>query len=72
MMILAVMCSEPTRFNAVQRRLQGITHKALADALRRLERNGLLARRVITGSAVATRVAATFGALYAHGHGSTR
>jgi DNA-binding HxlR family transcriptional regulator len=30
------------------RRLDGITHKALADALKRLERNGLIRREVLT------------------------
>jgi DNA-binding HxlR family transcriptional regulator len=29
------------------RRLDGITHKALADALKRLERNGLIRRKVL-------------------------
>jgi DNA-binding HxlR family transcriptional regulator len=45
--ILSVVCTRPSRFNVILRRLDGITHKALADALRRLERNGLIARRVI-------------------------
>lgn len=45
-LILTVLCSEPARFNAIKRRLDPITHKALTEALRRLERNGLVSRRV--------------------------
>ena len=33
--------------NALKRRVEGITQKALTDALRRLERNGIVVRRVI-------------------------
>jgi DNA-binding HxlR family transcriptional regulator len=46
-MILTVLCPEPARFNEIKRRLDGITHKALADALKRLERNGLITRTVL-------------------------
>jgi DNA-binding HxlR family transcriptional regulator len=52
-LILTVLCSEPSRFNAIKRRLDPITHKALTEALRRLERNGLVHRRVIPSSQVA-------------------
>ncbi len=48
-LILTVVCIEPARFNAIKRRLNGVTHKALTEALRRLERSGLVSRRVITG-----------------------
>ncbi len=47
-LILTVLCSRPSRFNEIMRRLEGITHKALADALKRLERNGLIRREVLT------------------------
>ena len=46
-MILTVLCPQPARFNEIKRRLEGITHKSLADALKRLERNGLVTRTVI-------------------------
>lgn len=46
-LILTVLCSQPSRFNEIRRRLEGITHKALADALKRLERNGLVHREVL-------------------------
>ncbi|MBB4010532.1 winged helix-turn-helix transcriptional regulator [Allorhizobium taibaishanense] len=47
-LILTVLCSRPSRFNEIMRRLDGITHKALSDALKRLERNGLIRREVLT------------------------
>lgn len=47
LLILTVLCVEPCRFNEIRRRLGGITHKALSEALRRMERNGLVSRRVI-------------------------
>ncbi len=46
-LILTVLCPEPARFNELMRRLDGITHKALADALKRLVRNGLIRRDVL-------------------------
>ncbi|WP_024560814.1 winged helix-turn-helix transcriptional regulator [Franconibacter pulveris 601] len=51
-LILTVLCTEPCRFNEIRRRLNGITHKALADALKRLERNGLVNRQVLPTSPV--------------------
>lgn len=58
-LILTVLCTEPARFNAIKRRLDPITHKALTEALRRLERNGLVSRRVIASSPVAVEYAIT-------------
>ncbi|WP_034916463.1 MULTISPECIES: helix-turn-helix domain-containing protein [Erwinia] len=58
-LILTVVCTEPARFNAIKRRLNPITHKALTEALRRLERNGLVTRRVITSSPIAVEYAIT-------------
>jgi DNA-binding HxlR family transcriptional regulator len=46
-LILSVLCTEPARFNNLKRRLDGITHKALSEALKRLERNGLINRKVL-------------------------
>lgn len=74
MLILAVLCAQPLRFNAIKQRLEGITQKALTQALRRLERNGIVARRVIPVSPVAVEYSVTplgrtlqqpFAALYA-------
>ena len=53
MMVLSVLNEGPLRFNEVKRRLEGITQKALTQCLRRLERNGLVERRVIPVSPVA-------------------
>jgi len=58
-LILAVICEQPSRFNAIKRRLDPITHKALTEALRRLERNGLVHRRVIPASQVAVEYSIT-------------
>jgi DNA-binding HxlR family transcriptional regulator len=58
-MILSVLCTQPTRFNMLRRRLEGITQKALTQALRRLERNGLVQRRVIASSPVAVEYSIT-------------
>ncbi|MCY0094375.1 winged helix-turn-helix transcriptional regulator [Hoeflea ulvae] len=52
MMVLTVLDAGPMRFNAIKRHLEGITQKALTDCLRRLERNGLVERRVIPASPV--------------------
>ncbi|MGJ9420723.1 winged helix-turn-helix transcriptional regulator [Massilia sp. CMS3.1] len=58
-MILSVLCEKPQRFNVIRRRLEGITQKALTQALRRLERNGLVRRRVIESSPVAVEYSIT-------------
>jgi len=74
MMVLTVLDDGPLRFNAIKRGLEGITQKALTQCLRRLERNGLIERRVIPSSPVGveyeiTRLGRTlqppFRALYA-------
>ena len=58
-LILTFLCEEPKRFNALKRRTDGITQKALTETLRRLERNGLVARRVIPVSPVAVEYSIT-------------
>jgi len=72
-MILTQLSEKPTRFNEIRRRLEGVTHKALTQALRRLERNGLVARTVLPTSPVAVEYSITdlgrtlqvpFGAVY--------
>lgn len=57
-LVLTFICEKPQRFNAIKRRL-GITQKALTETLRRLERNGLVARRVIPVSPVAVEYSIT-------------
>ena len=58
-LILTVICPQPSRFNAIKRRLAGITHKALADALKRLERNGLVTRTVLPTQPIGVEYAIT-------------
>ncbi len=58
-LILAALDEGPLRFNAIKRRLEGITQKALTQSLRRLERNGIVARRVIAASPVAVEYRVT-------------
>ena len=58
-LILTVLCTQPARFNDLKRRLDGITHKALADALKRLERNGLISRRVLPTQPIGVEYAIT-------------
>lgn len=54
-MILTLLCQESLRFNELKRQLDGITHKSLTEALRRLERNGMITREVLSISPVAVR-----------------
>lgn len=58
-MILTVLCPKPSRFNQIKRRLDGITHKSLADALKRLERNGLVTRTVLPTAPIGVEYAIT-------------
>jgi len=58
-MILTAICPKPARFNEIKRRLGCITHKALADALKRLERNGLVTRTVLPTSPIGVEYAIT-------------
>ncbi len=76
-LILAALKKGPLRFNAIRRQLEGITQKALTQCLRRLERNGIVERRVISSSPVAVEYSITalgktldgpFEALYAWTH----
>ncbi len=53
MMILTVLDQGPQRFNTIRRQIEGVSQKSLTQTLRRLERNGLITRRVLAGSPVA-------------------
>lgn len=73
-LVLAALCRQPLRFNMLKRTLEGITQKALTQTLRRLERNGIIERRVVTVSPIAVEyritalgrtLKAPFEALYA-------
>lgn len=53
MLILAALCEKPLRFNVLKRELRAITQKSLTQTLRRLQRNGILTRRMISTSPIA-------------------
>lgn len=58
-LILTVLCNNPCRFNELKRRLDGITQKSLTDALKRLERSGLVQRRVLPTRPIGVEYAIT-------------
>lgn len=73
MMVMAVL-QQPTRFNELKRRLEGVTQRVLTQTLRRLERNGMIQRTVLPTSPVGVEYSLTplgeslrepFGQLYA-------
>lgn len=57
MMILCVLADGPRRFNDIKRRLEGVSQKSLTQTLRRLERNGIVTRRVVETSPIAVEYA---------------
>lgn len=59
MLVLASLRDGPLRFNAIKRRIDGVTQKALTQCLRRLERNGIVDRRVVTTSPISVQYAIT-------------
>ena len=58
MLVLAVL-AEPRRFNAIKRRLDGITQRVLTQTLRKLERNGMVTRTVLDGPVLGVEYALT-------------
>jgi len=72
MMVMGVL-DEPRRFNEIKRRLEGVTQRVLTQTLRKLERDGMIQRRVLPTSPVGVEYAVTdlgeslrepFGRLY--------
>ncbi len=59
MLVLKALDGGPLRFNAIKRQLVGVTQKALTQCLRRLERNGIVTRRVVPASPIAVEYAIT-------------
>lgn len=45
--VLDELCERPHRFNELRRAIAGVTQKSLTATLRRLERNGVVERRVV-------------------------
>ncbi|ADJ45587.1 HxlR family transcriptional regulator [Amycolatopsis mediterranei S699] len=58
MMTMEVL-EQPTRFNEIKRQLDGVTQRVLTQTLRRLERNGLIRRRVLETSPVGVEYSLT-------------
>lgn len=58
MMAMEVL-EQPTRFNEIKRQLDGVTQRVLTQTLRRLERNGLIRRRVLQTSPVGVEYSLT-------------
>ena len=72
-MLVLMVLSEPHRFNAIKRRLDGMTQRVLTQTLRKLERNGMVARRILPGPPLGVEYSLTplgrslqepFGAVY--------
>ncbi|RBY85709.1 helix-turn-helix domain-containing protein [Blastococcus sp. TF02A-30] len=51
--VLEELCERPLRFNDLRRAIPSVTQKSLTTALRRLERNGMVERVVISSRPVA-------------------
>lgn len=50
---------QPTRFNEIKRQLDGVTQRVLTQTLRRLERNGLIRRRILETSPIGVEYSLT-------------
>ena len=51
--VLNELCERPCRFNVLRRAIPVVTQKSLSATLRRLERNGIVEREVISSRPVA-------------------
>lgn len=45
-LLLITLAAEPMRFNALKRRIEGVSQKMLSQTLRQIERDGLVTRTV--------------------------
>ncbi|WP_329254248.1 helix-turn-helix transcriptional regulator [Actinoallomurus sp. NBC_01490] len=53
LLALAALCDRPRRFNELRQDLPAVTPKSLTTCLRRLERNGMVERAVVSTDPVA-------------------
>lgn len=51
--VLERLCTRPMRFNELRREIPAVTQKSLAATLKRLERNGILSRILISSRPIA-------------------
>ena len=56
---IAALSRNPARFNQLRRALPGVTQKTLTQALRRLERSGMISRTVLDTAPIAVEYAIT-------------
>jgi DNA-binding HxlR family transcriptional regulator len=59
MLLLVRLSGQPTRYGQLQREIEGITRKMLTQTLRRLERDGLITRRLLSRRPLAVEYALT-------------
>jgi DNA-binding HxlR family transcriptional regulator len=53
LLVLAALCDRPRRFNELRQHMPTVTPKSLTTCLRRLERNGMVERTVVSTEPVA-------------------
>lgn len=58
-LILGLLGQQPWRFNALLRKIQGLSQKVLSQTLKRLERDGLVSRRVFPTTPVTVEYSLT-------------
>jgi DNA-binding HxlR family transcriptional regulator len=58
-LVMATLCDGPRRFNAIKRRVEGVSQKTLTQCLRKLERNGLVERTVLPSAPLGVEYAVT-------------
>lgn len=58
-LILKVLSDGPVRFNQLRRQIDGVSQKVLSQALKRLERDGLVSRRAFATVPVTVEYAVT-------------
>ncbi|WP_406856493.1 helix-turn-helix domain-containing protein [Alsobacter sp. KACC 23698] len=58
-LLIGLLVQRPYRFNELRRGLDGISQKVLTQALRDLERDGVITRTVLAGSPVKVQYALT-------------
>lgn len=57
--VLDELCERPCRFNELRRAIPAVTQKSLTATLRRLERNGVVEREIVSTRPVAVRYSIT-------------
>jgi len=58
-LVLGLLCKRPLRFNQLRREIDGLTQKMLSQTLKALERDGLVARKVIPTAPVSVEYSIT-------------